>query len=50
MIGRNVSGGPAANADFLTDENIENRGGHLRESRRTLLWGMLLFFSDIIIK
>ena len=28
MIGRNVSGGPAANADHLTDENIENIGGH----------------------
>ncbi len=28
MIGRNVSGGPTANADFLTDENIENIGGH----------------------
>ena len=39
MIGRNVSGGPAANADFLTDEIIENIAAHFVMGYAPILFG-----------
>ena len=47
MIRRNVSGGPMVNADFLTDENIENIGG-ASENRGALCYGVCSYSFQIL--